>query len=130
MVQVEPAVGDDVVLFDWGEAANGPLGADLAGLVNGTLITGIVPAAEALRFEREAVDAYLAEVPDPEAARTAYAIQATLLWAPRIASIRFLLRGTIGDIAERYGMTAEDFLDWRVTLLGLFLDRAESILGT
>ena len=123
-------VADKVVLYDWEEAANGPPGVDLAAFINSSLVVRAVTVGEAFDFESIAVDAYLEAfgAADRDQVLRNYQAHATLIWAARIHTLRWLLTGKVETIARRYGMSPDEFLSWRRTLTEFFLVRAEALL--
>ena len=122
----------ETVAIDWEGVGATAVGAEIAGLVFGTLRQGVLAVEQAQALEAVVWEGYLAGLReagwhgDETLVRLGYTGAVALRWSLLVSALRVLADGgTRVQAAERFGMTPEAFVLNRLQLSTFLLDRAD-----
>jgi hypothetical protein len=122
----------ETVAIDWEGIGPAAVGAEIAGLVFGTLRQGGLPVEQADALETVVCEGYLAGLReagwrgDGAIVRLGYAGAVALRWSLLVSALRVLADGGArARGAERFSMTPEQFALNRLRLSTFLLDRAD-----
>ncbi len=122
----------ETVAIDWEEIGSGPIGAEAATLVFGTMRRGAFPVHRAGELEQTVLEQYLCGLRDagwrgdPETVRLGYAAAVALRWFVMPAALRLVADPAARAAAARAAHeTAEALVQRRLLLLQFLLDRAD-----
>jgi hypothetical protein len=119
------------VAIDWEDVGPGPVGAEAATLVFGTMRRGAVPAAQADDLAHTVLEGYAGGLRDagwrgdPAAVRLGYAAAVALRWFVVPATLRLLADPAArARAAGALRLSAGSLLEQRLLLVRFLLDRA------
>ena len=122
----------ETVAIDWEELGPGPVGAEVATLVFGTMRRGAFPTHRALELEQTVLEGYQRGLRDagwrgdPQVMLLGYSAAVALRWFVAPAALRLLADPAARARAQRAThQTADILIQQRLALLDFLLDRAD-----